>query len=65
MDDMTIQSGKADSLLEAATCHGVAESVLLLMIAIPHGIVKVDVFSEPRGGWVLRTLPSQSVLLLW
>ena len=63
MDDMTIQSGQADPLVEAAT-HSFAETVLLLMLAIPHGIVKVDVLSEPRSSWVLRTIPSQSVLLL-
>ena len=66
MDDITIQSGQADPLVEAAG-NGLAETFLLALfiMAIPHGIVKIYVVSEPRGGWVLRCLASQSVLLLW
>ena len=66
MDDMTIHGGHADSLAEAAAGHRLAETVVLtlFMRAIAHDIVKVDVLSEPRGGWVRSCLPSQRVLFL-
>jgi hypothetical protein len=63
---MAIHGGHADPLAEAAAGHRLAETVLfsLLMRAIAHDIVKVDVLSEPRGGWVRSCLPSQRVLFL-
>ena len=66
MDDMTIHGGHTDPLAKAAAGHRLAETVVLtlFMRAIAHDIVKVDVLSEPRGGWVRSCLPSQRVLFL-
>ena len=63
---MAIHGGHADPLAEAAAGHRLAETVLfsLLMRAIAHDIVKVDILSEPRSGLVRSCLPSQSMLFL-